>query len=242
MGYGYRYYRVQDQGIIMAGTDREPKCVIISAGSFTPVSISLEEGDYCIACDAGFMYAEQIGILPDLIVGDFDSTSEHGEMAIRSLQEIAESDPDRIVRLDIKKDDTDTIKAVKIGLSKGYRKFYLYGALGGGRFDHSIANIQTLLFIKRNGGKGYIMDADRVLTVVENETIRFHRGNTGFLSIFSLGDKAKGVTLKGLMYTMENGVISNDFPLGVSNEFIIDEEAEITVEDGALLVVLEFDS
>ena len=72
---------------------REPRCVIISAGSFTPIEIPIEEGDYCIACDAGFMYARDLGILPDLIVGDFDSLREYGDEAVRSLMEIRESDP-----------------------------------------------------------------------------------------------------------------------------------------------------
>ncbi len=224
----------------MSEIQREPKCVIISAGNFTPLEIPLEEGDLCIACDAGLIYAQQMGILPDLIVGDFDSLSESGPMAVATLKEIAENDPDRIVKLNVRKDDTDTIKAIKIALEKGYKKFYLYGALGGSRIDHSLANIQSLLFIKHNGGRGYIMDADKMLLIAENETVKFHRGNSGYLSIFALSEKAKGVTLKGLMYTLENGNLTNDFPLGVSNEFIIDEEAEITVEEGTLLITAYF--
>ena len=221
--------------------NREPKCVIISAGSFVPVDIPLYEGDYCIACDAGFKYAQEMGILPDLIVGDFDSASEEDPMLIRSIEEIEQNDPERIVRLNVVKDDTDTMKAVKIGLSKGYRKFYLYGATGGRRIDHTMANIQTLLFIKHNGGKGYIMDSDKMLMIAENEEIRFNVGNTGYISIFSLSKVSKGVTLKGLMYTLQNGELKNDFPLGVSNEFIIDEEACVSVEDGTLLIILQFD-
>ena len=220
----------------------EPKCVIISAGSFVPVDITLNEEDYCIACDAGFLYAEQLGILPDLIVGDFDSTSDLGPTAVRSLNEIMESDPDRIISLNVKKDDTDTMKAVKIGLEKGYKKFYLYGALGGKRFDHSLANIQTLLYIKHHGATGYIMDAQRVMMIAENESINFNRGNTGYLSVFSLSCLTKDVSLKGLMYSMDKGEIRSDFPLGVSNEFIIDETAIVSVEDGTLLLVLEFDN
>ena len=221
--------------------NREPKCVIISAGSFIPVDIPLYEGDFCIACDAGFRYAQGMGILPDLIVGDFDSAAETDPSLLRTINEIEEQDRERVVRLNVVKDDTDTIKAVKIGLSKGYRKFYLYGATGGKRIDHTMANIQTLLFIKHNGGKGYIMDSDRMLMVAENEEIKFNVGNTGYLSVFSLSEISKGVTLKGLMYTMEKGTLRNDFPLGVSNEFIIDEEASVMVEEGTLLIILEFD-
>ncbi len=217
---------------------REPKCVIISAGSFPGVDIEIEEGDFCIACDAGFKYAQQLGILPDLIVGDFDSASEAGPDVMRAISEVAQNDPSRIIQLDVRKDDTDTLRAVRIGLNKGYRKFYLYGALGGSRFDHSIANIQTLLFIKHNGGTGYIMDQENMMLVAENETIRFHRGNTGTISVFSLVAQSSGVSMKGLMYNMDRGTLTNDFPLGVSNEFIIDEEAEITVENGTLLVTV----
>ncbi len=218
----------------------DSKCIIISAGDFVPVEIPIEDGDYVIACDAGFLHAREVGILPDLIVGDFDSLAEAGTMALNDLREIECSDPDRIVRLDVKKDDTDTIKAVKIGLSKGYRKFYLYGALGGKRIDHTIANIQTLNFIKNHGARGYIMEHDKMLVIAKNETIKFHRGNTGYISVFSLSEVSKGVTIKGLMYNLERGELSNDFPLGVSNEFIIDEEAEITVEEGTLLITVYF--
>ena len=220
----------------MNNIDSEPKCVIISAGSFPEVGIDLREGDFCIAADAGFGYAQRLGILPDLIVGDFDSAKDAPPEVLYGIREIAERDPERIVQLEVMKDDTDTLKAVKIGLSRGYRKFYLYGALGGSRFDHSLANIQTLTFIKHHGGRGYIMDKDSMLFIAENETIKFHRGNTGYLSVFSLSDVSRGVSLRGLLYSMEDGTLSNDFPLGVSNEFIIDEEAEVSVKEGTLLI------
>jgi thiamine pyrophosphokinase len=216
----------------------EPKCVIISAGTFPNVEIEINEGDFCIACDAGFKYAQQLGVLPDLIVGDFDSASEESPEVLRGIREIADLDPDRIITLPVMKDDTDTMKAVKIGLERGYKKFYLYGALGGRRFDHSMANVQTLLFIKHHGGTGYIMGEDQMVLVAENETIRFNRGNSGMLSVFSVSEVSKGVTLKGLMYNITDAELRSDFPLGVSNEFIIDEEAEVTVADGTLLVTV----
>ena len=225
----------------MNNIDSEPKCVIISAGSFPEVQIDLREGDLCIAADAGFGYAQRLGILPDLIVGDFDSAKDAPPEVLRGIREIAENDPERVVQLEVMKDDTDTMRAVKIGLSRGYRKFYLYGAMGGKRFDHSFANIQTLEFIKHQGGRGYIMDKDSMLFIAENETIKFHRGNTGTLSVFSLSEVSRGVSLKGLLYGMVDGELRRDFPLGVSNEFIIDEEAEVTVKEGTLLISVIWD-
>jgi len=215
---------------------REGKCIIVSAGDFEPVDLNIQEGDFLIACDAGFRYLDYMGIMPDLIVGDFDSMASYPE-AFNSLREIAISDPGRILELDVHKDDTDTMKAIKTGFERGYRKFYMYGALGGSRFDHSISNIQALMYIKRHGGKGYIMQAQQLMLIAENETINFNRGMTGILSVFSLGARAEGVTLKGLEYEMEDGIISDDFPIGTSNEFIIDEAAEVTVKNGTLLII-----
>ena len=80
----------------MSTVKSEPKCIIISAGHFVPMEIPINEEDMVIACDAGFLYTEQLGILPDLIVGDFDSMNEAGATAVRSLQEVMDNDPDRI--------------------------------------------------------------------------------------------------------------------------------------------------
>ncbi len=216
------------------------KCIIVSAGDFVPVDLNIEEGDYCIACDAGFFYLEKMGILPDLIVGDFDSTAEMGEHFLRSIEEIKENDPDRVISLQVHKDDTDTLTAVKIGLEKGFKKFFLYGALGGERLGHTLANLQTLLFIKNYGATGYIMEDKQMVLVAKDETIKFHKGMTGMLSIFAMGDKAEGVYEKGLMYSLDDATVTNDFPIGVSNEFIIDEEAVITVRHGTLLILIRF--
>ena len=222
----------------MSKTIREPRCVIISAGDLTDKKIDLTDDDLCIACDAGFAYARRMGIFPDLVVGDFDSAGEAGGEVLNGIRKIAALHPERVVQLQTHKDDTDTLAAVRIGIERGFRTFYLYGAMGGKRFDHSFANIQTLLFIKHHGGNGYIVDGDEMLMVIENETVRFSRGTTGMISVFSLGAAARSVTLRGLMYSADNITITNDFPIGVSNEFIIDEEAEITVEDGSLLVAV----
>ena len=129
------------------------KCIIVSAGDFQPVDLNRTDGDFLIACDAGFSYLENMGILPDLIVGDFDSLYEIGPQYEEMLEEIRKQNPESVLQLDVHKDDTDTMKAVRIGLEKGYRRFYLYGALGGKRLDHTLANMQTLLFIKHHGYK-----------------------------------------------------------------------------------------
>lgn len=212
------------------------KCILVCAGEFVPIEIPVEDGDYVIAVDGGFRYCQMLGILPDLILGDMDSASEE-ERAV--IEEIEREDPSRIHRLKPEKDDTDTLSAVREGLERGYRKFYFYGALGG-RLDHSIANIQTLLFLKKQGAVGYILTDTQLVTVIRNEEITFHAGVEGRMSLFSLGEKAEKVTIKGMKYVLTEDTVTNDFPIGISNEFLKTEEALVRVENGELLIMVEW--
>lgn len=212
------------------------KCILVCAGEFVPIEIPVEEGDYVIAVDGGFRYCQMLGILPDLILGDMDSASEEERMV---MKEIETDDPSRIHRLKPEKDDTDTLAAVREGLERGYRKFYFYGALGG-RLDHSIANIQTLLFLKKQGAVGYLLTERQLVTVIRNEEITFHTGVEGRMSLFSMGEKAEKVTIRGMKYPLAEAMVTNDFPIGISNEFIQSEEAQVRVEDGELLIMVEW--
>lgn len=209
------------------------KCVIIGAGECNTVrlmkSLVLREGDLCIAADGGLKYLMEIGKAPDLLIGDLDSLG------------IREPDgPFKIRKLPVEKDDTDMLAAIKEGLELGYRDFELYGALGG-RLDHTIANIQCLLYLMNRGAKGILVGDDMTLRLIRDETISLPVADqvTGRnISVFAFGGDAHGVTEKGLKYSVSNGTIRQEFPIGVSNEFI-GEDAEITVENGMLLVCIE---
>jgi thiamine pyrophosphokinase len=138
----------------------------------------------------------------------------------------------------VEKDDTDAMLAVRRGLTLGYRDFVLYGSLDGPRLDHTVANFQTLQFLADRGATGYLAGLTTMVTVVKEGSIRFPAGTRGTVSVFCLGGDAKGVTLKGLYYPLENGTLTAGFPLGVSNHFTGDA-AEISVKDGSLLVIWE---
>ena len=71
--------------------------------------------------------------------------------------------------------------------------------------------------------------------VVRNGSLEFPAGLDGTISVFCLGSDARGVTLKGLSYPLENAALTADFPLGVSNH-ILEPTATITVRKGALAI------
>ncbi len=199
------------------------RCFIFAAGTFYGLRERPGPGDLVIAADAGYRVCREAGIVPDLLLGDFDSMEQPADFS-------------NVRRSPVEKDDTDTMLAVKTALEQGCDALYFYGGTGGRRLDHTLANLQTLLYLRRRGARGYLYDNDFVWTAIENETLRLERTvEWGLFSAFCLGDRAEGVDETGFQYPLSDAVLTPDFPLGVSNH-IVEPEARITVRRGALAV------
>ena len=197
-------------------------CYIIGAGELPLLYISEKAEKLIIAADGGL---KKLGeIKPDLVVGDFDS-----------LGSVPENES--VIKHPIKKDDTDTLLAVKIGLEKGYKAFVIYGAIGG-RLDHTVATIQTATFVAENGAIAYIYDGTHTVTSIKNSNIIFNATAKGYVSVFALSGVVKGVSINGLLYELNDAELTPSFPIGVSNEFI-GRESEISVKDGVLTIIFE---
>ena len=200
-------------------------CIIVGAGEFCETSLDITKNDLVIAADGGLKHLDGLGVIPDLLVGDFDSLDfgRRGKIAVE------------VVRLAKEKDDTDTAAAVKIGLERGCRTFHLCGC-GGGRFDHTVANLQLLTFLSKKGAAGFLYGSDFVATAVTDGEIKFGKEKTGFVSVFASDGTAEGVNITGLKYPLTNAQLTCDFPLGVSNEFV-GERSVVSVKSGTLLIV-----
>lgn len=198
-------------------------CVIFCAGGFDSLAEPVKKEDYVIAADGGLAHTTKVGITPDLILGDFDS--------LGYVPEQAEKFP-------VEKDDTDAMLAVRRGLELGYRRFLLYGSLDGERLDHTVANFQTLQFLADRGAVGYLVGNRYIAMVVKNAAVVFPESAEGVLSVFCMGADATGVTLTGLKYNVENGVLTAGFPLGVSNHFT-GQKAFVSVKNGSLLLLYD---
>lgn len=213
----------------------EGKCIVICAGDLTLGEIPVGEEDLVIAVDGGLDYCAVLNIEPDLILGDFDSLSEKEYAAVEQLEQQI---PERVIRLQCAKDETDGLAALQEGLKRGYTEFRIYAGTGG-RFDHTLANIQCLIYLKNRGANGYLVDGMGMMLVIKDEAIHFKRNLKGTLSLFSMVEESKGVTIRGMKYELDCASVRNDFPLGISNEFI-GQEAEILVEDGTLVCMLQY--
>ena len=197
---------------------------ITGAGDFCSAGFHPKAGDFVIAADGGYDALSKAGFRPDLILGDMDS--------IAGL-------PARVagLRFPASKDMTDMALCIRLAKGRGYRRFKLYGALGG-RLDHSIANLQLLANIAREGMDGSIIAPDTLIYAVCNGSLALapiKKGST--ISVFSWGEAAQGVSLRGLKYPLHNAQLHSFEPLGVSNESS-GNPVRITVNAGVVLVVI----
>ena len=203
----------------------DKKAAIIASGPISSYDFllrSIPENTYIICADGGLFHCEKANLIPDVIIGDMDSYD-------------GTVDEKKLIKYPVEKDDTDTALCIKYAIEKGYNDIEVFGAIGG-RFDHSFANVQLLLYCKEKGVSCRLRDKETVL-VVHNESVKMEIEKGTTVSVFSLSVKAKNVTLKGLKYSLENAILYNNFPLGISN-VATDDNIEITVGDGTLLVII----
>ncbi len=195
------------------------ECCIVAAG---PSPSFVRPGAFIIAADGGLEKLRSENISPDLVIGDFDSL---GTNPIGS----------NVMTFPKEKDDTDTMLAIKEALKRGYEKIYISGGVGG-RLDHTVANLQSLIFAVKLGAEAYLCGENETVTVLIGGSAAFSESCSGKISLFCFGDSASGVTIEGLKYTAAGVSLSNMFPIGVSNEFT-GSKALIAAESGILGII-----
>ena len=198
-------------------------CVIFGAGEYDGRIPAYDASDLYIAADAGLGAMKRFGLQPDLLIGDFDSLGEALPLDVP------------VIRLPVHKDVTDTDAAAAEGIKRGCTRFAVYGGWGG-RPDHSLANLSLIARLSQQGYEACMYGAGFRFAAVTNGRLVFPAGKTGAAAVFSWTDKSEGVTIRGLEYELENGVLTNCFALGVSNSFT-GKEACIEVKNGTLIVM-----
>jgi thiamine pyrophosphokinase len=160
-----------------------------------------------------------------MVIGDFDSIdfdSVQGE-----LSDFNVGAGGSVVRVAAEKDDTDTMICLKYGMEKGFDDFYILGGLGG-RLDHTIANLQTLSFALDHDKSVWILDGKNRATLRNPGSIVIKKLQGHYISLFSYGESCGGVTIKGVKYPLENHLLTNSFPLGVSNDLMMKLQKSVT--------------
>jgi thiamine pyrophosphokinase len=188
------------------------------------------EGDILIAADGGLKHIQGLGLIPDIIIGDFDSIS---------VQELnrARSSGASIIQHPTRKDFTDLELAIQHAVSLGVKEIVVMGALGK-RWDQTLANL--LIATEENYAKVDItlLDGNQELRLLQPGQILVLNGQPGdIVSLIPLRGEAGGIITQGLEYPLNNETLYFGATRGVSN-VLLGTKATITLRQGLLMVVL----
>lgn len=199
-------------------------CCIFGGAEISDYSgVFIPKGAFVIAADGGYAHCRKVGVVPDLIVGDFDSIGEEPPAECPVIKASAD------------KDDTDLMLCVKEAICRGADYIEIYGA-DGGRMGHTFAAVETLEYIRSRKINGVIKGNGCDMLIFSAESAQLQNRGYKYISVFSLTDFSE-VNMSGLLYSGRY-IFNRDFPLGVSNEFKSDC-CEINVIRGKILIILE---
>ena len=198
------------------------KCYIIAGGPFDGFFDQIKDDDLVITADKGFDHAQKIGIIPDIAIGDFDSTKK--------------PDFKNTIALNPIKDVTDTVAAIDLAIDEGFDQIIVYGGLAG-RESHTISNIKSMFYYKKKGIDIRLKAKGKEIFIIDEDFSCEYNGEDFYVSIFSLAEKSC-LDVKGLFYELDDYQMANDDALGVSNE-TKGCDFKINVKEGALLIIFE---
>ncbi len=207
------------------------KCIIMCAGEFEPLQIEKEEDDFVIAADNGLSYLLELGILPDIVIGDYDSLSPEGQ---RTLRELEETQPERV--------DTCRWKRMiqirwpqSVRDSQGDMTPFTSMRRSGDVWIIHWRISRRLLSSGRRERKDIFCPRTACCLFFRMKQESFRRG---FAAAF--GDRCRGVTIRGMKYELEDAEITNTFPIGVSNYIPGDQKASVTIREGMALAYVSW--
>ncbi len=200
------------------------RCVIIGGGDCSTdfICANITEHDYIICADGGYDYLFDTSVVPDLVIGDFDSAKNTPQNT-------------EIVKLPVEKDDTDCAAALNEAVKRGYKDILLLGGTGG-RFEHTFANISIMANATNNGFNFEMADEKHHFYCIKNSKIEIAKNPNEQISVFAFGGKAYGVTETGFHYNLDNYTLDPFIPLGISND-VTDNVGVISVKDGTLIII-----
>ena len=183
-----------------------------------------------IAADGGADYCRELGLQPDVIIGDMDSIRQDPDTkpAYQGVD---------IIRHPVRKDATDLELAIRLALERGADSLIILGALGG-RWDMSIGNLLLLTLPELKGIPVRLIDGRCEIAILSGKQATTFHGRPGdTLSLIPAAADATGISLAGLEYPLTNATLPRGTSRGTSN-VLTGREARVSLESGSLICVL----
>lgn len=172
--------------------NKKVKCSIVSGApddDFDFLKEKLSEESYIIAADSGYLKCMEANVIPDLIIGDFDSSP------------LPDMDTE-IMKLPVEKDFTDTFYCVRNAVELGFKEIEIFCAIGN-RADHNYSNMLCLDYCRRNNVKCSIINRQNRLQLV-NHKIIIDDSEYKYFSLFAFLGDVSGLSINGAYYELDN--------------------------------------
>ena len=207
------------------------RALIYTAGNICPEHITEhpKDGDLILAADAGYLNAQKCGIVPHILLGDFDSLGEP-EGLPRDTE---------IIRVPTEKDDTDTQLAVRTAIERGATEIVIIGGLDG-RLDHTLSALAILEDLDARRIHALITSGTNRARFLRNNSTLIPRSHFRDLSLIAADPIVKGVTIEGCKYPLKKARLSRRNQYAVSNE-LTGNGALIDVRRGGVWVIESLD-
>lgn len=211
------------------------KVLIAGSGSLSNLELLKKHhawAELVIAADGGAEYFHKAGLMPDVLLGDFDSLPQ------AVLQEFQAYKSAEIRTFPTNKDFTDMELALNLAMERGATEVVILGA-SGTRLDHTTANIHLLYKLLTNQIKGCIEDENNRIYLI-NDKLTIKKQDNRKVSLLPLPPCVSGLTTQGLSYPLSDATLTFGTGQGISNEFS-DNTATVSLKEGLLLVFVSKD-
>jgi thiamine pyrophosphokinase len=180
-----------------------------------------------IAADGGLHYIREMGLIPQVLIGDLDSVSEEDHRW-------AESREVQILRYPADKNETDLELALEYAL-KSKPEFVRIAGATGGRIDQALGNIFLLMRSDLTDINIRLEDGlEEIFLIRKDSEIQGTAGD--IVSLLPLGAPVCGIYTSGLEYSLSGETLYPEKIRGVSN-VMINNQATVRVNDGVLLCI-----
>lgn len=208
--------------------------LIITGGklsqSFLSAFLEGKKYDYVIVVDGAIKWIEPCHIIPNILVGDFDTAEESFMKQIAQKYQIA------VEKHIPEKDETDTELGIRLAIRQGATNIDILGATGK-RMDHFLGVVSSLLQPLRKQIDCNIYDEyNKIRLIAANQVFEKKDAWGKYISFLPFTEKVTGVTLKGFLYPLENATMVTGNTLGISNELAA-SRATLQLQEGILICV-----
>lgn len=210
------------------------KALILAGGKEPSFDILKEEAknsDYIICADRGANCLYKYNIVPDYLLGDFDSIN-------KDILDFFKSKECKMEVYPPEKDYTDTHIALKRAMDLNVSEIVFLGATGT-RFDHVLGNLGLLNICLENDIKAYIRDDNNKIILLD-KSIDFKVQRNKYFSVQAYENKVEGFSLKNAKYPLDNYTLKVGDTLTISNEFV-EKDLEISFKKGKVIFIISND-